>query len=126
MAAKVTRRLNRGVSVLVGYTLSKSEDNGSGIRVINGDVLLPQDSRCFDCKWGPSFFDVRHRLVASVLYELPFGPGKSIADSGAAGAIFGGWQVSAIINKSSGFPRDAANGVEGAKTRAQSCPPKPR
>src|SRR6185436_12993220 len=88
LAAKVTRRLNRGISVLVGYT------------------LFPQDSRCFDCEWGPSIFDVRHRLVASVLYELPFGPGKSIADSGAAGAIFGGWQVSAIINKSSGFPRD--------------------
>jgi hypothetical protein len=41
----------------------KSEDNGSGIRVLNGDALFPQDSRCFDCEWGPSIFDVRHRLV---------------------------------------------------------------
>jgi hypothetical protein len=123
LAAKVTRRLNRGFSVLVGYTLSKSEDNGSGIRVLTGDALFPQDSRCFDCEWGPSIFDVRHRLVASVLYELPFGPGKSIADSGAAGAIFGGWQVSAIVNKSSGFPRDAANGVDVPNTGAQTYRP---
>src|SRR6187401_674121 len=84
LTAKLTRRLNSGFSVLVGYTLSKSEDNGSGIRVLTGDALFPQDSRCFDCEWGPSIFDVRHRLVASVLYELPFGPGKSIANSGAA------------------------------------------
>ena len=123
LAAKVTRRLNRGISILVGYTLSKSEDNGSGIRVLNGDALFPQDSRCFDCEWGPSIFDVRHRLVASVLYELPFGPGKSIADSGAAGAIFGGWQVSAIVNKSSGFPRDAAVGVDVPNTGAQTYRP---
>jgi hypothetical protein len=123
LALKLTRRLNRGFSVLVGYTLSESTDNGSGIRVLNGDALFPQDSRCFDCEWGPSIFDVRHRVVASVLYELPFGPGKSIADSGAAGAIFGGWQISAIINKSSGFPRDAANGVDVPNTGAQTYRP---
>ncbi len=123
LAAKLTRRLNRGFSVLVGYTLSKSEDNGSGIRVLTGDALFPQDSRCFDCEWGPSIFDVRHRLVASVLYELPFGRGKPLAESGAAAAIFGDWQVSAIVNKSSGFPRDAANGVDVPNTGAQTYRP---
>ncbi len=73
---KLTRRLDQGLSVLVGYTLSKSEDNGSGIRVLNGDALFPQNSNCFECEWGLSIFDVRHRFVTSVLYELPFGPGK--------------------------------------------------
>ena len=82
MAVKVTRRLNQGLSLLFGYTLSKSTDNGSGIRVLNGDALFPQDSTCFECEWGPSIFDVRHRMVTSVLYELPFGADKPFLQDG--------------------------------------------
>ena len=123
LAMKLTRRLNRGFSVLVGYTLAKSEDNGSGIRVLNGDALFPQNSNCFECEWGLSIFDVRHRFVTTVLYELPFGEGKRWANSGLAGAILGGWQVSAIVNKSSGFPRDAAVGVDVPNTGAQTYRP---
>ncbi len=123
LAVKLTRRLDRGFSVLVGYTLSKSEDNGSGIRVLNGDALFPQDSTCFECERGLSIFDVRHRLVTSVLYELPFGDGKRFATSGVAGAILGGWQISAIVNKSSGFPRDAAVGADVPNTGAQTYRP---
>jgi hypothetical protein len=82
MAVKVTRRLDQGLSLLVGYTLSKSEDNGSGIRVLNGDALFPQNSNCFECEWGLSIFDVRHRFVTSLLYELPFGRGKPFLNDG--------------------------------------------
>jgi hypothetical protein len=118
MALKLTRRFNEGLSVLFGYTLSESTDNGSGIRVLNGDALFPQDSRCFDCEWGPSIFDVRHRLVTSVLYELPFGGDKPFLRDGVGAAILGGWQVSAIVNKSSGFPRDPAAGSDIPNTGA--------
>jgi len=123
LATKLTRRLNQGLSVLVGYTLSKSEDNGSGIRVLNGDALFPQNSNCFECEWGLSIFDVRHRFVTSVLYELPFGPGKPFAQTGVAGAVFGGWQISAIVNKSSGFPRDPAVGADVPNTGSQTYRP---
>jgi len=123
MALKLTRRLDRGLSLLVGYTLSKSEDNGSGIRVLTGDALFPQTSNCFDCEWGLSIFDVRHRFVTSVLYELPFGPGKPLAKDGVAGAVLGGWQISAIINKSSGFPRDPAVGTDVPNTGSQTYRP---
>jgi hypothetical protein len=110
MAVKLTRRLDQGLSLLVGYTLSKSEDNGSGIRVLNGDALFPQNSNCFECEWGLSIFDVRHRFVSSILYELPFGPGKPMLKDGVGGALLGGWQITAIVNKSSGFPRDPCRG----------------
>ena len=71
LTAKLTRRLNNGFSALIGYTLSKSEDNGSGIRTLNGDQLFPQNSNCVadevcsGCEWGLSIFDVAapHRLV---------------------------------------------------------------
>ena len=41
---------------------------------------------------------------------------QAIAADGAAGAILGGWQVSAIVNKSSGFPRDRRPSVSTSPT----------
>ena len=116
MAIKLTRRLHQGLSVLAGYTLSKSEDNGSGIRTLGGDTLFPQNSFCLECEWGLSIFDVRHRFVSSILYELPFGEGKPFLQTGMGGAILGGWQVSTIITKSSGFPRTVFTGTDRSNT----------
>jgi hypothetical protein len=116
MAVKLTRRFHDGLSVLGGYTLSKSTDNGSGIRTLNGDTLFPQDSFCLQCEWARSIFDVRHRFVASVLYELPFGRGKPYLVDGLGGAILGGWQVSAITSISSGFPRNVTVGTDRSNT----------
>ena len=116
LAVKLTRRLHDGLSVLGGYTLSKSTDNGSGIRTLNGDTLFPQDSFCLDCEWGLSVFDVRHRFVASILYELPFGDGKPFLESGVGAAILGGWQISTILTASSGFPRTAYVGTDRSNT----------
>ena len=116
MAVKLTRRLHQGLSVLGAYTLSKSEDNGSGIRTLGGDTLFPQDSFCLQCEWGLSIFDVRHRFVASVLYELPFGQGKPFLQDGIGGAILGGWQVTTIFSTSSGFPRTVFVGTDRSNT----------
>jgi Carboxypeptidase regulatory-like domain len=116
LAVKLTRRLNQGLSILTGYTLSKSEDNGSGIRTLDGDTLFPQNSFCLECEWGLSVFDVRHRFVTSILYELPFGDGKPFAQTGVASQILGGWQISTIINASSGFPRTAYVGIDRSNT----------
>jgi len=116
LAVKLTRRLHEGLSILGGYTFSKSTDNGSGIRVLNGDTLFPQDSRCLDCEWGLSIFDVRHRFVSSILYELPFGDGKPFLQSGVGAALLGGWQISTIFNVASGFPRTAFVGTDRSNT----------
>jgi hypothetical protein len=128
LAVKLTRRLDNGFSALVGYTLSKSTDNGSGIRTLNGDALFPQDSNCTanevdsGCEWGQSIFDVRHRVVSSLLYELPFGEGKPFLQSGVGGALLGGWQLTNIISVSSGFPRDPATGNDRANTGSTNRP----
>jgi hypothetical protein len=84
--------------------------------VLNGDTLFPQNSFCLECEWGLSVFDVRHRFVASILYELPFGDGKPFMQSGIGSAILGGWQISTIINASSGFPRTAYVGTDRSNT----------
>ena len=63
-----------------------------------------------------SIFDVRHRFVSSILYELPFGDGKPFAETGVGAAILGGWQVSTIITISSGFPRNVLVGTDRSNT----------
>jgi hypothetical protein len=57
---------------------------------------------------------VRHRIVSSILYELPFGKGKAHLQDGVGGAIFGGWQVTNILSLSSGFPRNPNTGTDRA------------
>ncbi len=116
LSVKLTRRLDKGLSILGGYTFSKSTDNGSGIRTLNGDQLFPQNSECLECEWGLSIFDVRHRVVSSILYELPFGEGKPFLQTGVGKAILGDWQISNIMSLSSGFPRNSAPGSDRANT----------
>jgi hypothetical protein len=45
------------------------------------------------------------------------------AETGVPAALFGGWQISAIVNKSSGFPRDPAVGTDVPNTGAQTYRP---
>ena len=54
--------------------------------------------------------------MASVLYELPFGSGKPFLEDGVGAAILGGWQLSTIVNVSSGFPRTAYVGTDRSNT----------
>ena len=72
-----------------------------------------------------SVFDVRHRFVVSILYELPFGEGKPYMQDGVGGAILGGWQISTIINKSSGFPRTIYTGTDASNTGGGQDRPNP-
>ena len=53
---------------------------------------------------GPLNNDIRHNLVISNTYELPFGRGKSFLSSGPAAAILGGWQVNALAAFYTGRP----------------------
>src|SRR5207247_1379006 len=44
LAVKLTRRLHQGLSVLGGYTFSKSTDSGSVLRTLDGDTVVPEIS----------------------------------------------------------------------------------
>ena len=54
--------------------------------------------------YGPLAFDIPHRLVASFIYELPFGAGRRFVNDGVAAAILGGWAVNGILTLSDGRP----------------------
>lgn len=70
-----------GLTVISSYTYSKSLDNASAIRG-QGDTIFPQNSRCLMCDYGRSAFDIRHRWISSILYDLPFGPGRAFLTVG--------------------------------------------
>ena len=117
LATKLTRRMAKGLSGLVSYTFSKSIDNGSGIRTVGNDPLKPQKGDCAECERGLSVFDVRHRLVGSFLYELPFGSGrKYLSRGGIVDAVAGGWQLAGMMRMSSGFPLTITSGIDRSRT----------
>jgi hypothetical protein len=114
LGVKFTRRYSGGLTVLGGYTLSKSEDNGSGIRTLGTDPLNPQNSYCLSCEDGLSVFDQRHRFVTSLVYDIPLGPGHRYLAAGALGKVFGGWKVTSVVTLASGFPLTVSAGEDTA------------
>jgi hypothetical protein len=116
LAVKLTRRLSKGFSGLTSYTYSKSNDNGSGLRA-PGEPLKPQQGDCWECENGRSVFDVRHRLTASFLYEIPVGAGrKYLSQGGVLDAVAGGWQLAGSMRLSSGFPLTVLSGLDRSNT----------
>ena len=120
LSIKATHRFHQGFSVIGSYTWAKSIDTTSGIRNQGFDTLYPQNSYCLACERGLSAFDTRHRIVTSVLYDLPVGNGKSLnITNPIANAIIGGWQMGGIVTLQSGVPGNLSiGGVDNASTAA--------
>jgi len=90
MEAKYQRRLNRGLDLLVSYTLSKAIDDGVVSDDAGSGVLNSYDR---DAERALSAWDRRHRFVTSGSYVLPF---KNV--------FARDWQVSTIFTATSGSP----------------------
>ena len=64
---------------------------------------------CRACDRSDSPYDIQHNFTTSLVYQLPFGPGKPhLASSGAAGGLVGGWELSAIGSARTGLPVNVA------------------
>ena len=97
----VNKRFSRGYSILANYTLSKAKDNASNDDNFNGaaqDRLNPDDT------WSLGNSDQRHRLVTSVLWELPS------PQAGMAKTVLGGWQLNGIMTLAAGTPFTVSSG----------------
>jgi hypothetical protein len=72
-----------------------------------------QNPLCLACDRGASDFDIRHSLVLSWSYELPFGNGKLIGKNwtGPMQTIFGGWKLNSIDTFQSGSPFSVSSSV---------------
>ena len=109
LTTKLSQRFNNGLRTLFSYTWSRALDDASAIRG-PGNEFAPQDARCRSCEYGPATFNIPHRFVASILYQLPFGKGQRFLNrGGVVNQIVGGWETSSIITLQSGPPIDTTS-----------------
>lgn len=104
---KLERHFTNGFSFLTAETWAKSMDDDSA-----GSYGSPNlNPANFQLDKGPSDFDIRHRWVTSVVYELPFGKGKKYLGgvNRAADLAVGGWQLNTIISWQTGVQRSVSS-----------------
>ena len=99
---RVRKRMGRGFSAGVNYTLAKSLDNASSIG--GGGMVVAQDDRNLAAERGRSSFDRRHRLFFNHSWELPFGPNRRWLQKGFWAAVAGGWTWTSNSMLQSGGP----------------------
>jgi hypothetical protein len=97
---RLERRATHGMTVQTSYVFSKiitDSDSywGSG-------QAMDQYNRRLEKSIGQ--FDVTHNFKLAGIYELPFGPGKSMFNKGIGAQVIGGWRLSGVALYSSGQP----------------------
>ena len=107
------KRLSKGLTGLLSYTLGEAltdapdhiSTSGGGAGVDTGTFREPQDAFNLGAERGPAEFDIRHRFVASYVWELPFGQGRRFGSqwNTATDFLLGGWQLSGIHVLQSGL-----------------------
>src|SRR5580700_10393673 len=108
LSAIFRQRMTHGLQMNANYTWSHTLDvttdsNGGGT------PLIP-------CTWkddyGNSNWDIRHRFVASFVYDIPFfHVGNPILKG-----MFSNWQANAIITIQTGIPFNVTTGTDTANT----------
>ena len=101
---KLNQRFSRGLQFLASYTFGKTLDYAGSPASGGGAVGGPQSVTLFRQSRGPAGFDTRHRFVLSWVWELPFGQGRALADSGLLKPILENWQFGGIVTLSTGRP----------------------
>jgi Carboxypeptidase regulatory-like domain len=108
MSAVLRQRFARGVQFLASYTWSHTLDastdsNGGG---------TPMNPYQWRLDYGNASWDIRHRFVASYLWEIPFFKGASNLLRNA----FGNWQINGITTLQTGMPFNVTYGTDTANT----------
>lgn len=98
LLASLRTRFYKGLSLGINYAYGKSLDNSS----FEAPCSCTNQSFPVDQKeeHGRSDFDVRHNIVASATWDLPFFRSQKSWE----GKLIGGWQVSTIVTYNTGFP----------------------
>jgi hypothetical protein len=86
-----TKRMSHGLQFQTSYTWSKSMDFNS----LNSQGVVLQDSFNPSNNYGPSDFDVAHRITISGLYDLPFMRNSR---------LLGGWELATVFQAQTGNP----------------------
>jgi hypothetical protein len=115
---RIERRFSGGFGFLVAYTYGKAIDTG-GEALIGSDTAYRDPGLTvfpsLDVERALALQDVRHHLVVSYLWELPFGRGKRWSiDNSIVNGLFGNWQFGGITTVRTGTPFTPALSVNPA------------
>jgi len=113
----VRKQFSQGLLFDLNYTWSKSEDLGSTAESsgsYGNDFII--NSWNPGQLWGVSRYDTTHAVNAYMVYDLPFGRGRSFGSSWSKplDAVLGGWQISGTFRMTSGLPFSASDGSRWA------------
>jgi len=101
LQVETIKQLHHGLSFDVSYTYSHAIDDISDVLgVLVNDSANFQDPRNPTSNRASSQFDLRHRLSANQLWEIPW----TKRFHGFAGRALDGWAISGIFTIQSGFP----------------------
>jgi hypothetical protein len=105
MNIKVEKRMSAGLQFQTNYTWAKSIDDIEALAEVGGSsgsgYANTYDRRADRSVSGN---DIRHRIIGSVVYDLPFGSGRRWSGSGALNAIAGEWSLGYIAEMRTGAP----------------------
>ena len=88
--ATYNQRVSHGLQLNASYTYAHSIDEASR----NNEGILFADSRNIFASRASSDFDVRHRIVANAIYDLPFKGNRLVS----------GWELAPIVSWQTGNP----------------------
>jgi len=99
------KRFSHGLSMNANYTYAKSLDELSDVFRARNTAISATDVQNLRVDYGPSDFDIRHRVVVSFDYDLPIFRGNK---------LLGGWTVNSIISWNTGAPIGFLDGSSDA------------
>jgi len=99
------KRFSHGLSLNANYTYAKSLDEISDVFRTRNTAISATDVQNLRNDYGPSDFDIRHRVVVSFDYDLPIFHGNR---------LLGGWTVNSIISWNTGAPIGLLDGSSDA------------
>jgi hypothetical protein len=97
LQASLDRRYSNGLTILASYTFSKALTDLNSVLTNNGGVPDPENRRL---EWGPAEHDRTHALVASWVWQIPYGA----AMRGISRVLLHGWELNGIWSAYSGSP----------------------
>jgi hypothetical protein len=108
LQAMFQRRFNRGFAIDLNYTWAHELDNTTGISTQEGDGwgaawAVQKQFPLFE--YGNSDLDLRQRVAANIIYQLPFGKGMG----GVGGILAKGWQLNTLTAWQTGNPMTVVN-----------------
>ncbi len=107
---KVEKRYSKGMTYIASYSWSHAIGDWRAIPGSGGapgeNARLVLDVLDLTRERGPTPQDMRHRLVGSIVYELPFGQQKRWGSGWgrALDAVAGGWSIGTIATMTTGTP----------------------